>query len=295
MYRSLLVLLGLLLAGVGHAQIQVAATTSNMGMLARTVGGDAVNVTVMAPPDRNAHYLEARPSMMAALRRADIVVAVGAELEVGWLPSAIQGAANREVYPGRTGYFEAAAQVELMDTDLPADRAMGDVHPTGNPHLYMDPPRMAQVARALARRFGELDPAGAGRFEANAVAFAEAVEQRVPGWRRRAEGAPGVVLYHKDADYLARLLDVTVLGYIEPLPGVPPTARHLRDLVNRLEGTRGVIVHANFEAERGPRFVAERLGWSVHSLPSHPPIDASADDYLAMIDRWVQAMAAPAP
>jgi zinc/manganese transport system substrate-binding protein len=116
------------------AAVNVVATTSSMGMLARTVGGDAVKVTVLSPPDRDAHFLLARPSMMVALRRADLLVAVGAELEVGWLPAAIQGASNPKILPGQPGYFEGAAQIELIDVGQAADRSKGDVHPMGNPH-----------------------------------------------------------------------------------------------------------------------------------------------------------------
>lgn len=291
MARIVLLIVTLLFAVTAEARLQVAATTSNMGMLARTIGGDAVQVRVMAPPDRDAHYLEARPSMMAALRRADIVVAVGAELEVGWLPAAIQGAANPRVQPGREGYFEAAAQVDLIDAGQPADRRLGDVHPTGNPHVYFDPVRFAEVGEALAERFAQMRPDHAEQFRANAKAFSEQVQARLPGWQERARGSAGVVLYHKDADYLARLLDVRVLGYIEPIPGVPPTGRHLRELLSQLRdhGERGSIAHASYESSRGPNYLRDALGWPVHGLPTDVAIDASASDYLELIDAWVQA------
>lgn len=278
-------------ATLAQAQIQVAATTSAMGMLARTVGGDAVEVTVLAPPDRDAHYLEARPSMMAALRRADLVAAIGAELEVGWLPAALRGAANPNLNPGRPGYFEAAAQVDLIGVGGPADRALGDVHPAGNPHVNMDPVRMAQVATALAERLGEFDPANRERFRANARDFEQQVQALLPRWQAQVAAAPGVVFYHEDADYLAYLLEVPVLGIIEPLPGIPPTARHLRDLVRDLQGREGVVIRAVFHPERGPKYVAEQLGWPLVTLPLDPPLQADAADYLRLIDRWVAAMA----
>lgn len=291
MTRILIAVTLLLAAAVAGAQVNIAATTSNMGMLARTIGGDAVQVRVMAPPDRDAHYLEARPSMMATLRRADLVVAVGAELEVGWLPAATQGAANPRIHPGRPGYFEAAAQVSLIDEGQPADRRLGDVHPTGNPHVYFDPQRFAQVGEALAARLAELDPAHAEAFRARARNFSEQVAARVPQWQERARASNGVLLYHKDADYLTRLLDVEVLGYIEPIPGVPPTARHLRDLVSRLQGRpAGTVAHASFESSRGPRFIQQQLGWDVHALPTNVGLDATAEDYLDLIEAWVEAM-----
>ena len=251
----------LFLSAAPASAVDVVATTSSMGMLARTVGGKAVDVTVLAPPDRDAHSLLARPSMMLALRRADLLIAVGADLEVGWLPAALRGASNSRILPGQQGYFEGAAHVALLETGQLADRARGDVHPAGNPHYYMDPERMGILAIALADRLALLDPANRGGYTDRAKAFAGAASARVSEWKRAAQGAPGVVLYHRDVNYLAAFLSVPVLGYIEPVPGIPPTASHLRDLVQRLSGSRGVILHSSFQSSEGPEFLARNLGW----------------------------------
>ena len=277
------------------AEVRVVATTSSMAMLAREVGGPVVSITTLAPPDRDPHYLLARPSMMLALRRADLLVAVGADLEVGWLPAAIQGAANPRILPGQPGYFDGAAQVTLIETGQAADRSRGDVHPLGNPHYYMDPLRMIAVARALAGRLGSLDPANQAQFASRAAAFAAVTEQRASAWRRQAAGAPGVVLYHKDGNYLAAFLGVTVLGYVEPLPGIPPTASHLRELVTRLAGTRGVILYNAYQPREGPDFLGRQLGWKTVQLPLEVPLDAGGAAYLALIDQWVQAIAGVTP
>lgn len=290
MRRLLIGICLLLSAGTVQAAVNVVATTTNMGMLAETVGGEHVRVRVLAPPDRDPHYLSVRPNMMAALRRADLVVAVGAELEIGWLPPALQGAHNPRVQPGERGYFEAAAHVDLIDAHGVADRSLGDVHPGGNPHLYLDPVRMAEVAEALAERLAALDRANAEAFRANAAAFAEQVRERMPQWQQRAQAAEGVVLYHKDANYLTERFDVPVLGYIEPIPGVPPTASHLRRLVEQLEGEQAVIVHTIYQPEQGPRFVARELGLPVSRLRNAIPEGAGADGYFAMIDDWVAAL-----
>lgn len=277
------------------AEVRVVATTSSMAMLAREVGGAVVSITTLAPPDRDPHYLLARPSMMLALRRADLLVAVGADLEVGWLPAAIQGASNPRILPGQPGYFDGAAQVTLIETGQAADRSRGDVHPLGNPHYYMDPLRMIAVARALAGRLGALDPANQAQFASRAAAFAAVTEQRASAWRRQAAGAPGVVLYHKDGNYLAAFLGVSVLGYVEPLPGIPPTASHLRDLVTRLAGTRGVILYNAYQSREGPDFLGRQLGWKTVQLPLEVPLDAGGAAYLALIDQWVQAIAGVTP
>ncbi len=272
------------------AQVRVVASTSSMAMLAREVGGPQVSITTLAPPDRDPHYLLARPSMMVALRRADLLVAVGAELEVGWLPAAIQGASNPKLLPGQPGYFEGAAQIDLIETGQTADRSRGDVHPMGNPHYYLDPVRMATVARALAARLGTIDPANKDAFAARAAAFSKTVDVRAQQWRKQAQAAPGVVFYHKDGNYLAAFLGVPVLGWLEPLPGIPPTASHLRGLVERLKGTKGVILYNSFHPKDGPEFLSRQLGWKAVQLQIEAPLDATGGTYLVHIDQWVQAI-----
>lgn len=292
MKRLILATILMMVSLAATAEVRVAATVPNVGLLARVVGGDAVEVTVMAPPDRDPHYLEARPNMMAALRNADLLVAVGADLEIGWLPAALRGAGNRDVQTGTRGYFEAAAQVERIETDVAADRSGGDVHPMGNPHVYMDPVRMADIAEALAERLGRLDPDNADQFRANAERFAESVEEQMSEWQSRAADAPGAVLYHKDINYLMKRLEVPILGYLEPLPGVPPTASHLRELVSDLDGREGITLLTDFQSGQGAEFLERELGWSTRQMPNQVAMDADRmSDYFDMIDRWVGAIA----
>ncbi|MCX7674176.1 MAG: zinc ABC transporter substrate-binding protein [Thiobacillaceae bacterium] len=290
MGRLLVALLLGLCASLAWA-LEVVATTASMGMLVRTVGGPQVRVTVLAPPDRDPHQLQAKPSMMRALRDADLLVAVGAELEAGWLPAALDGAANPRLLPGRIGYFEAAAQVPLIDAGQPADRARGDVHPAGNPHVHLDPVRMSTIARALAERLVRLDPARAADYRARAEAFARTVQARLPAWRAQVAGSAGAVLYHKDGVYLLERLGLPLLGTLEPIPGVPPTARHLQGLIERLQGRKGVVLYHAYQPAQGPQRVAEALGWPVQVVPMEPPADADADGYLRLIDQWVAALA----
>jgi zinc/manganese transport system substrate-binding protein len=262
-----------------------------MGMLARTIGGQAVKLTELAPPDRDAHMLQARPSMMRALRDADLVVAVGAELEIGWLPAALAGANNAAILPGRPGHFEAAAQVPLLDAGQAADRGKGDVHAAGNPHVNLDPGRMAVIGRALAERLAQLDPANAAGYRERARAFATAVETRLPAWRQKVAGSGGAVLYHKDGLYLLHALGLPLLGTLEPLPGVAPTAAHLETLATRLKGKKGVIIHTPYQPPAGAEKLARVLGWRVFALPIEPPAGADANAYFALIERWVDALA----
>jgi zinc/manganese transport system substrate-binding protein len=262
-----------------------------MGALVKSVAGSRANLTVLAGQNRDLHTLQAKPTMMHALRGADLAVAIGAELEVGWLPVAIQGAANPKILPGKNGYFEAAAQVPLLDAGGAANRALGDVHPVGNPHVNMDPVRMATIARALANRLALIDSAGASQYRRGADTFAAKVDRRVRSWRGQLSGAPGVVLYHRDAIYLLDRFGVPLLGTIEPIPGVPPTGRQISALTSELEGRSGIIIYAPYQSAKAPKSLAGNLGWRVVQLPMEPPKGADGDSYLGHIGRWVNAIA----
>lgn len=279
-----------LLAAQGASALDVVATTASMGVLAREVGGPQVHVVELVAPDRDAHTVQARPSMMRALRDADLLVAVGAELEIGWLPPAVNGAANARIQPGRPGWFEAAAQLSLLDAGQVADRAQGDVHPDGNPHFQLDPMRMAQAAKALGERMAALDPANAGGYRQRALAFAAAIEQRVGNWRQRAAAAPGALLHHRDGSYLLAFVGRPVLGFIEPIAGVPPTASHLARLLDRLKGSHGVIIRTPYQPAAGSERLSAELGWPVRVLPLEPEAGGGAAAYFALVDRWVDAL-----
>lgn len=273
------------------AALDVVASSSSTGALVREVAREQANLTILAPPDRDLHYLQARPSMIRALRRADLVVALGADLEVGWLPLAINQAANPGIQPGTTGYFEAAAQVSLLDVGGPADRSLGDVHPTGNPHVNMDPVRMAQVATALADRLATLDPVHAADYRANASEFAKRVDERMAAWRHALANPVGVVSFHKDVSYLLDRFGVPHWGTLEPVAGVPPTASHVRTLIDELRGKSGVVLFTTYQPEQAPASVAESLGWRQVRLPLEPPLDADGNGYLAHMQRWIDALA----
>ncbi|MCC2637933.1 MAG: zinc transporter substrate-binding protein [Moraxellaceae bacterium] len=291
--RALAALLFTALFASAQAQAALAtvATTTSAEMLLREVGGTAITITTLAPPDRDVHTLQVKPSMMRALRGARLVVAIGAELESGWLPLAISSAANPRILPGQDGYFEIAAQVPLLAKQV-ADRAKGDVHPMGNPHVQMDPVRMADAGLALAERLARLDPANAAAYRAGAQRFQQAVQAQLPAWQQQLAGVPGALLYHKDADYLMARFNVPILGYVEPLPGMPPTAAHLARLVGQLRGGKGVILHTLYQSNAGLETLAQQLGWKHLALPIDPPASATASAYFALIGQWTKALAA---
>jgi len=271
--------------------LNIVATTSSLGVLAREIGAAEVEeVRVLAPPDRDAHYLDARPSFMAALRRADLLLEMGAGLEEGWLPAAQRGAANPAINSGRSGHFRAADQLELRRSITMDGPNMGHMHAEGNPHFHTDPVRMAELALALAERMGELQPG-------HAELFMERAEQAAARLREHTEAlaeqvAPGqrIVVYHEDLDYLEEWLPVEIVGYLEPAPGIPPSARHLRRLVGDLEGTKGTVLHAMFQPSRGAEFLERHLGWPSHAVPLDPPADAALGGYLELMTIWAETL-----
>ncbi|PVV11537.1 MAG: zinc ABC transporter substrate-binding protein [gamma proteobacterium symbiont of Ctena orbiculata] len=274
------------------AALDVVASSSSMGALVREIAGEEVKLRILAPPDRDLHHLQARPSMIRALRGADLVVAIGAEIEVGWLPLAINQSTNPGIQPGKAGYFEAAAQVSLLDAGGTADRALGDVHPTGNPHVNMDPVRMAQVATALAERLASLDSEHAEVYRERAQAFARKVDERVGIWQQQLNNPPGAVSFHKDVIYLLDRFNVPFWGTLEPVPGIPPTASHIRTLINELNGKRGMVLTTTYQPDQAAVSVAKALSWRQVRLPLEPPLDADGNGYLEHLQRWVDAIAA---
>jgi zinc/manganese transport system substrate-binding protein len=271
-------------------KLDVVTTSSTGAMLVREVTGGHARVTVLGPPDRDLHYLQARPSMMRALRSADLLVAVGADLEIGWLPVALRQCANPAILPGRRGYFEFAAHVELVDIGGVADRSLGDVHPLGNPHVHMDPVRVQVLVEALAERLAELDPHHASHFYDHAQAFVASIDRALPDWQQQVEAAPGAVLFHQDANYLFYRFGVPVLGFLEPVPGIPPTGTHIKLLTDQLKGMPGVILHTTFQPDQAPKALGNALGWPVQRLSLEPPIDSTGEDYIAHIDAWIGAL-----
>lgn len=227
--------------------------------------------------------------MLQALRNAQLVVSIGAELEQGWLSPAIEGAANPKILPNSQGYFEAAAQVSLIDSKLNADRSQGDVHPLGNPHIQLDPVRMADVAVALAERLAKLDPKNASRYRQNAQLFKADVHAKMPQWQKLAANSAGVLLYHKDATYLLARFNIPLLGYTEPLAGIPPSASHLLGLVKQYKGKKGVILHTIYQGHAGIAQLAQQLGWPHIALALEPANNSNQQAYFMLIEQWLNA------
>ncbi len=287
--RLVLATVVLLFSSTALARLEVVATTTSLGMLASEIGGDKVSVSTLAPPDRDTHYLQAKPSMMLSLRNADLLVAMGASLEIGWLPAAISSSTNASIRPGESGYFEATAHTTLVDKGV-ADRSHGDVHPEGNPHIQLDPLRMKKVADALAEKLAGLDKANESFYRERGNELGKKLTALISDIRDQWQPVSGVLLMHKEPDYLLQRLQVPVHGYLEPVPGVPPTAAHIKSLQQKLQNKQGVIIHAPYHQDDAAKTLERELGWKRIVLATEPKKSASFSDYRQMIQQWAQAL-----
>jgi len=220
-----------------HAALNVFATVPEWGALVDELGGDKVKVYVATNALQDPHHVEARPSLIARARNADLVVATGADLEVGWLPLVVQQAGNPRIRPGQPGYFEASSVVSMLEKPVRLDRADGDVHPQGNPHIQTDPRNIARVANALAARLAEIDPANADAYRARYKAFDDKWSAAIARWEREAAPLKGVpiLVQHKGFTYLIAWLGMKEVAALEPVPGVEPTVAYLSEVLTTVQ------------------------------------------------------------
>lgn len=243
------------------AALNIFACTPEWGSLAAELGGDKANVYTATTALQDPHRIEARPSLIARARSADLVVCTGAELEIGWLPLVQTQSGNPRIQIGRPGYFEAANHVPLLDKPARIDRSMGDVHPAGNPHIHLDPRNIAKIAVALGQRMAKLDPAEAAYYGGRARSFLERWRDAIVRWEKDAAPLKGIplVVYHKNLTYMMHWLGMREVGDLEPKPGLPPTTAHLSELLVSLrQDPARAIVRSAYNDPRAAEWLAER-------------------------------------
>ncbi len=331
--HRLLLLLACTVAEAAFAAtpLHVCATTPDLGDLAARIGGDRVSVTVFVKGTEDPHTLQARPSLIKALNEADLLIAVGLDLEAGWLPAVIDAARQPRVRPGRSGYLDASTAIHpLHDSAVAVDRSAGHVHARGNPHYLLDPANGLRVAAAICGRMAELRPGDAATFEANLAAFRKQVGEalvgealagkydidklialddqgrlheflartgetrKLGGWLGRLAPHTGAKAIgdHQMWRYFADRFNIDVVDHLEPKPGVTPTTRHLAEVVTRIRRDRiPVILTACFFPPRHAAFVAARTGAVMLPMAHQTGARPEAADYLATIDANVDRLA----
>jgi zinc/manganese transport system substrate-binding protein len=270
-----------------NAALKVLATTPDWGALTQELGGDQVNVYVATTALQDVHRVEAKPSLVARARSADLVVATGAELEVGWLPVLIQESGNANIQRGGRGYFEAASVLRLLEVPSQVDRAMGDIHPDGNPHVQLDPHNIQAVAHALTARLAQLDPGQAGYYAARARDFDARWDAAIRTWEAKAAPLKGaqVVIMHRDQVYLCHWLGLVEVASIEPRPGVPPTAAYLGSLVGKLTTTPPKLILLNaYNDPKAADWLSERIHVPAVTLPFSVGGTPGARDLFGLFD-----------
>jgi zinc/manganese transport system substrate-binding protein len=231
---SLLLLAGLLLAPRAHAELRVVTTTPDLAAITQAVAAGRAKVTSLALPSQDPHFVDARPHLALELSKADLLISVGADLELGWLPTLVTGSRNGKIQNGAKGYLDASTLVDLLE--VPAgkvDRSQGDIHPQGNPHYLLDPRRAEKVAVGIGKKLAELDPAGHDAYLAATKAFVTNLRSERAAIEKKLERLRGrpVVGYHRSLAYLADWLGLVVIDHLEPKPGIPPNPRHVAQVV----------------------------------------------------------------
>lgn len=282
-----------LLALPAFAALNVFATVPEWGALAREIGGDQVRVYTATTAFQDPHRIEAKPSLLAQARQANLLVAVGADLEIGWLPLVLRDSGNSAIQTGRPGYFEAAAYVNRLEVPAVIDRAHGDVHALGNPHFHLDPRNVLKVGQALATRMAELDVANAAVYLAGFKAFAGKWQAAMARWEKEAAPLRGVpvLVHHSSFVYLSNWLGMKEVGRLEPKPGVEPSSGHLTGLLAQQQATLARMVLRTAYNPDGPsQWMAGKAGIPAVLLPYTVGGTAEAKDLFGLFDDSVQRL-----
>ena len=273
-------------AASAQAALKVFTCEPEWAALVQELGGAQVTTASATTALQDPHHIEARPSLIAKTRQADLLVCTGAGLEAGWLPPLLRTAGNAKVQPGQPGYFEAASAVPLLEVQARADRAGGDVHPEGNPHLHLDARNILPVAEQLSLRLKRIDPANAVHYAARHADFARRWRAALAQWEREAAPLKGmpVVYHHRNWVYLAQWLGLKEVGVLEPKPGLPPTAAHLTQLLAQLKiQPARAILRSAYEDGRADAWLSERARIPALVLPYTVGAEG-ADDLFKLFD-----------
>lgn len=276
-----------------HAALEIFACEPEWAALAVELGGDLVKAESATTAQQDPHYIQARPSLIARVRTADLVVCTGADLEVGWLPLLLRQAGNATVQPGQTGYMNASDYVDLLDKPTSVDRSLGDVHPYGNPHIQADPRNIGRVATALAERLAKLDPPNAATYQGHYADFSARWQTALDRWTAAIVPLQGrqVVTHHKGWVYLENWAGLVEVGNLEPKPGLPASAAHLAELLDQLKTKQvAVIIRSVYEDGKASEWLAARTSIPYVVLPHTVGSVPGADDLVGMFDVMVKTL-----
>ena len=274
-------------ASPASAKVQVVTTTEDLAALTREVGGELVDVQSIAKGYQDPHFVEAKPSYLLKLKRAGLFIQVGLELEVAWAAALLTNARNTNIIPGNQGFLDAAAGCELLEKPLSVDRSLGDVHPLGNPHYWLDPDNGLVIARNIAQRLSRIDPAHAGDFQANLAKFEGRLGEKTKEWAALSAPLQGlrVVTYHNSWPNFAKRFGLRVVNFVEPRPGIPPSPAHVQALTAQIKREKMplILIEPYFD-EKLPRKIAQETGARLVILPPSVGAETSIKTYFDLFD-----------
>ncbi len=274
-------------------QLQVVSTYGYIGDIVSRIGKERVEVVTLARGDYNPHVIIPKPSYIAKLRRADLLIINGGQLEIGWLPQIIRQANNGAVQPGGRGFLDLSMHVHLIDVPTGVSRELGDVHPEGNPHFFLDPDNIPAIANAVTARLVELDSDNQAYYEANNKELYALWQQKMKGWEAKLKPFKGekIVEYHRIFDYFLHRFGFTIVGTIEPLPGIPATTKHIAD-VEKLIGQEHVkfIFQDVYNPQDASEYIAKRLNVKLLILPHDVGAVKEADNVFSVFDEIVRRL-----
>jgi len=296
MKRTLLaVIFSISLAFSAQATIKVVATLPDLASLAREIGGDKAEVSAMAKPTEDSHFVDARPSFVVQLRSADVLIDGGAELELGWLPPLLQNARNPKLEVGKPGRVQASQGVRLMNVPANVTRAAGDVHALGNPHFMTDPIIAKTVAQHIAQSFAAVDPPNAASYDANYKKFEATINAKLQEWGAAMLPFKGqsVVAYHDSWVYFAHRFGLNIDIFLEPKPGIPPSPSHLAEVIEKMKAQKiKAIIVEPFHDRKIAEKVASSTGAKVVDFAQYPGAFPGSDTYVKLIDTLVSRLVA---
>lgn len=277
------------------AQLKVVTSTSDLYDIARQIGGARIKIKHISEGYQDPHFVEAKPSFVLDLQKADVWAFVGLDLEIGWMPILLDGARNPKIRLGGTGYLDVSKAIAVLD--LPSgsvDRSQGDVHALGNPHYWLDPVNGRRIAGLFRDKFSELDPAGAADYAANLFRFEGAIDAAAKGWAADLANlkARPIVAWHTSWRYFAEYTGVNIVGFVEPKPGVPPSPSHLTGLIQTIKrtGAKAIVLEPYYDRKTAD-FLASKTGATVVVLPPSVGGQKGLDDYLAVMTYNIRTLA----
>jgi len=273
------------------AQLNVVATLPWIGSLASDIGKDKIKVTTLVKSSQDPHYVEAKPSMILEVRRADLLLFNGLELEIGYLPVLVESSRNPKIQPGTPGYFDCSQFVEVIEKPAAVDRSMGDVHPLGNPHYHLSPRNIYRVAGGIAEILAAANPESAGFYRANLSAWESRFKEKEKQWMEYPLKGKKFIPYHKFFEYLAREFGFEILGYVEPKPGIPPSAGWVEKIIELAKRMKPeAILTTSYYGTREVTFLSQKSGVKYIVVPHDVGATPACKDWFSLMDQVLAAL-----